>query len=334
MDVRGLVDRTAAESGFSGVVRVDRADRTELSAAYGLADRRHGIAMSPDSQVAMASGTKGLTALAVMSLVEDGTLAVTTTARSVLGADLPLIADDVTVEHLLAHRSGIGDYLDEDTDVPISAYALRVPMQDLATVEQFLAVLDGFPTKFRAGERFSYCNGGFVVLALLAERASGVPFHDLVRQRVCTPAGLVDTDFLRSDALPGRAALGYVEMDGAWRTNVFHLPVLGTGDGGMYTTGADMHRFWTALFEGAIIDPQTVARMIEPRSDVPEEGRRYGLGFWLHPTREVVQLEGYDAGVSFRSLHDPADGLTVTVVGTTSEAAWPVVRALEKELIG
>lgn len=334
MDVRGLVDRTAAESGFSGVVRVDRADRTELSAAYGLADRRHGIAMAPDSQVAMASGSKGLTALAVMSLVEDGALSLATTARSLLGTDLPLIADDVTVEQLLAHRSGIGDYLDEDTDVPISAYALRVPMQDLATVEQFLAVLDGFPTKFPAGERFSYCNGGFVVLALLAERASGVPFHDLVRQRVCTPAGLVDTDFLRSDALPGRAALGYVEMDGAWRTNVFHLPVLGTGDGGMYTTGADMHRFWTALFEGAIIGPQTVARMIEPRSDVPEEGRRYGLGFWLHPTREVVQLEGYDAGVSFRSLHDPADGLTVTVVGTTSEAAWPVVRALEKELIG
>ena len=333
MDLQGLVDRTAAEIGFSGVVRVDRADRTELSAAYGLADRRHSIAMSPDSQVAMASGSKGLTALAVMSLVEDGALSLATTARSLLGTDLPLIADDVTVEHLLAHRSGIGDYLDEDTDVPISAYALRVPMQDLATVEQFLAVLDGFPTKFRAGERFSYCNGGFVVLALLAERASGVPFHDLVRQRVCAPAGLVDTDFLRSDALPGRAALGYVEMDGAWRTNVFHLPVLGSGDGGMYTTAADVHRFWTALFEGAIVGTPTVARMIEPRSDVPEEGRRYGLGFWLHPTREVVQLDGYDAGVSFRSLHDPADGLTVTVVGTTSEGAWPVVRALEKELI-
>ena len=50
---------------------------------------------------------------------------------------------------------------------------------------------------------------------------------------------MTDTDFLRSDALPGRAALGYVEVEGQWRTNVFHLPVVATGDGGMYTTSAD-----------------------------------------------------------------------------------------------
>ncbi|WP_456846983.1 serine hydrolase domain-containing protein [Cellulomonas sp. P5_C6] len=333
MELGPLVDRIAAESRFSGVVRVDRAGTTELNVAYGLADRRHGIAMTPDSQVAMASGSKGMTALAVLSLVEDGTLALTTTARSILGADLPLIADDVTVEHLLAHRSGIGDYLDEEADTPISAYVMTVPVHELATTESFLAVLDGFPTAFRAGERFAYCNGGFVVLALLAERASGVPFHDLVRDRVCRPAGLVDTDFLRSDALPDRAALGYVELDGQWRTNVFHLPVLGSGDGGMYTTTADVHRFWTALFEGAIVGRDTLARMVAPRSDVPQERRRYGLGFWLHATRDVVQLDGYDAGVSFRSVHDPAEGLTVTVVATTSEGAWPLVRALQERFV-
>ena len=95
------VDRVAAETDFSGVVRVDRAGTTELSAAYGLADRRHGIAMTTDTQVGIASGSKGMTALAVMSLIEDGMLALGTTARSLLGDDLPLIADDVTVEHLL-----------------------------------------------------------------------------------------------------------------------------------------------------------------------------------------------------------------------------------------
>ena len=50
----------------------------------------------------------------MVSLIEDGLLELSTTARSVLGGDLPLIDDDVTVEQLLAHRSGIGDYLDED----------------------------------------------------------------------------------------------------------------------------------------------------------------------------------------------------------------------------
>lgn len=327
MDLAAEVEALAGE--FSGVVRVDRAGTTILDAAYGLADRRHALPMRVDSQVAMASGCKGMTALAVMSLVEDGTLTLDTTARSLLRDDLPLIADDVTVEHLLAHRSGIGDYLDESEDSDINEYALAVPMQELETTEQFLAVLDGFPTAFPAGDRFQYCNGGYVVLALLAERASGTDFHDLVRDRVCRPAGLVDTDFLRSDDLPGRAAVGYVENG---RTNVFHLPVVGNGDGGLYTTTTDMHRFWAALFAGAIVSPSSVALMTSAHSEYFEEGRRYGLGFWLHKDRDILILDGYDAGVSFRSLHHPAEQLTFTVVGTTSDGAWPIARLLAERL--
>ena len=58
-------------------------------------------------------------------------------------------------------------------------------------------------------------------------KASSVAFHDLVEQRVCRPAAMVDTSFLRSDTLPGGAAGGYLEEDGL-RTNVFQpLPVIG-----------------------------------------------------------------------------------------------------------
>src|SRR5207249_9116821 len=100
------------ETSFSGVVRVDRAGDLDALRAYGLAHRSHEIPNEPDTLFGIASGTKGLTALAVVALVEDGLLDVSTPARRVLGSDLPLIDDDVTVEHLLAHRSGIGDYLD------------------------------------------------------------------------------------------------------------------------------------------------------------------------------------------------------------------------------
>ena len=79
----------------------------------GLADRAHGVPFTADTRVAVASGAKGFTALTVMRLVEDGVLSLDTRARDLLGDDLPLIDDAVTVEHLLAHRSGIGDYLDE-----------------------------------------------------------------------------------------------------------------------------------------------------------------------------------------------------------------------------
>jgi CubicO group peptidase (beta-lactamase class C family) len=324
------LDALAAETAFSGVIRVDRSDRTDMARAYGLADRGHEIPNEVDTQFAIASGTKGLTALTVVSLVEGGLLELSTTARSLLGEDLPLIDDDVTVEHLLSHRSGIGDYLDEDREHEITDYVMPVPVHELATTEQYLAVLGGHPRKFSPDERFAYCNGGYVVLALIAERASGVPFHELVRQRVCEPAGMSDTEFLRSDELPGRAARGYVTVDGTSRTNVFHLPVRGSGDGGIYSTAADIRLLWTAFFAGSIVARESVTEMVRPRSDVLSQRMRYGLGFWLHPSSDTVMLEGMDAGVSFRTVHDPRSAVTHTVISNTSDGAWPVTRHLEE----
>jgi CubicO group peptidase (beta-lactamase class C family) len=323
------VDTLAAHSGFAGVVRVDQAGEVELERAYGLAHRGHAVPNVVDTQFGLASGAKGLTAVTVASLVEDGLLELSTTARSVLGLDLPLIRDDVTVEHLLAHRSGIGDYLDEEGDLDLADYPMPVPVHELATTEQYLAVLEGHETKFPAGERFSYSNGGYVVLALIAERASGVPFHELVRRRVCVPAGMHDTQFLRSDELPGRAAVGYLAAEGP-RSNVLHLPVRGSGDGGIYSTAADVSAFWRALFGGRLVPADRVAELVRPRSDAGS--MRYGLGFWLDGTSDVVMLEGSDAGVSFRSAHDPSLCLTQTVISNTTDGAWPIARLLADAL--
>jgi CubicO group peptidase (beta-lactamase class C family) len=266
-----------------------------------------------------------------MSLVERGVLALGTTARSLLGHDLPLVADDVTVEHLLAHRSGIGDYFGEDQVGDVTDYVLPVPVHELTTTEKYLLVLDGHATAFPAGERFAYNNGGYVVLALLAERAAGEDFHTLVRTLVCDPAGMADTAFLRSDELPGRAARGYLYVDGL-RTNVLHLPVLGSGDGGIYSTAADLSLFWEAFLAGRIVSPESVAEMLRPRSDWPEEGERYGLGFHLHPTGDAAWLEGYDAGVSFLSRHEPPSATTYTVISNWSQGAWPVMKLLTERL--
>jgi CubicO group peptidase (beta-lactamase class C family) len=321
---QGEIDRIAVETGFSGVVWIDRAGEVEFAKAYGLANRPYAVPNTLETRFGIASGSKGFTALAVHSLVQEGALELSTTARSLLGKDLPLIADDVTVEHLLTHTSGIGDYLDEDADTEITGYFVGAA-HELTTTEAFLPLLDGHPTKFKAGERFSYCNGGFVVLALLAERASGAGYHDLVRQRVLRPAGMTRTDFLRSDELPADAAVGYLPLEGVDRSNVFHLPVLANGDGGIHTTAADISTFWRAFFAGEIVN--SVEDIVRPRRDVPEQSMRYGLGFWLHETSDTAILIGYDAGASFKSTHDPHTGTTCTVLSNTSPGAWPIARA-------
>lgn len=328
LDVDAL-HRVATGSGFTGVVRVDDGDGVVVE-AFGFADRGHSVPNTASTQFGTASVTKGLTALTVMRLVEDGVLDLGTTARSLLGNDLPLVGGGVTVEHLLAHRSGIGDYFDEELIEDVADYVMPVPVHRLTGIESYLPVLDGHGAKFEPGTRFSYCNGGYVLLALLAERAAGTSYHDLVRTLVCRPAGMVDTAFLRSDELPGRAALGYFDVDGL-RTNVLHLPVVGGGDGGVYTTVADLRALWRAVFDGSVVSPESVALLTRPHSTVSER-YSYGLGFWLRPGSGAVELHGFDAGVECWTQHVATRDETATVLSNCSVGGAAVVRFVEESL--
>lgn len=319
------IRRVAESNGFSGAVRVRRNGVVEIDTAFGLADRAHDVAATTATRFATASATKGFTALAVMRLVETGALGLSMRVRTLLGDDLALIDERVTIEHLLAHRSGIGDYLDEDLIEDASDYVMTRPVHELADVSAFLPMLDGHEQRFEPGTRFVYNNGGYMVLALVAERATGRSYHELVDELVVRPAGLTSTAFMRSDELPGDAAIGYLSETGL-RSNVFHLPVLGNGDGGIYTTLDDVDALWGALFGGQVVSATTLAEMLRPRSHDDSGTRRYGLGFWLHPSNDTVVLEGADAGVSCRAAHRPSTGTAFTVLSNWSDGAWPVAR--------
>ena len=147
------------------------------------------------------------------------------------------------------------------------------------------------------------------------------------------PAGMTSTDFFRSDMLPPGSALGYL-TDG--RTNVFHLPVIGTGDGGAYTTADDMMRFWDALFAGRIVASPMVERMTSEndrlRIEVDEGHDSYGLGFWIGADRTTTLLVGQDAGVSFRSGANRSSGLQFCLIANNASDVWPVAAVIDRYL--
>lgn len=328
VDARALDEAVAAQA-FTGVVTVDVADRRVLERCEGFIHRALQVPMTPTARIAIASGSKAFTALAVMRLVEDGDLRLDLSVRDLLGGQLPLIDRGVTIEHLLGHTSGIGDYLDEDDGWEVSDFVLSRPVHTLTTAEAFLPMLKGHPQRFAPGERFAYCNGGYMVLAVLLERATTGTYHDVVQRLVLEPAGLQRTGFLPLNELPADAAMGYLANEGDL-VNTLHLPVMGNGDGGAFTTADDLHRFWLVLLEGRIVSRETVQEMTRPRHDVPEEDMRYGLGFWIHRTDRAPILEGFDAGASFRSTHLVDSQTTVSVLGNSSHGAWPVIAELAR----
>lgn len=315
----------AVERGrFSAVVLVEDGDRTVLELAAGLANRADGLSMRIDTRLATASGTKGFTALTVVSMIEEGIFGFDTPLIDVVG-ELPNVDPLVTIEHLLGHTSGIGDYLDEEILDDPDDYVLDVPVHQLLGPEDFVPILGRHPQKDPPGTRFKYNNGGYLWLALAIERGSGRSYHDEVRRRVFEPAGMTNTDFLRNDHLPAGVALGYL-TDG--RTNVLHLPVIGTGDGGAYTTAPDMMRFWAAFLGGDLVGPDLVAKMSTVTSEGPPD--RYGLGFWIGPDARTVQLEGRDAGVSLRSGAHPDSGFRYCIIANNSSDVWPLAAVVDR----
>jgi CubicO group peptidase (beta-lactamase class C family) len=277
----------------------------------------------------VASVTKGVTALTVMSLVADGIMALDDRARRGLGGDLPLVDDRVTIDHLLTHRSGIGDYFDEDLLEDENDYVMKLPVHRLDSAEAYLAELDGYPQVAEPGAEFVYNNGAFVILALLAERAAGRAYHDLVAERVLGPAGMSDSMFVRSDALPAGAAVGYLEPDGL-RTNVLHMPLLGVGDGGLYSTVDDLDRLWRAMFAGRIVPLELVGRMVERVSEA-WSGVGCGRGIFLAGAGWVF-LEGGDVGISTRTLHHPESVTTISVISNVTDGATDVQRLVRDVL--
>ena len=275
-DLESSVDRVAAATGFSGVVRVDRGGRVERQGirfgAPRLSHTQHGR-----HEVRSRHGTKGLTSLAIMSLIEQGRLDLDTTARSVLGEDLPLIHDDVTVEHLLAHRSGIGDYFDEDVVESMTDYVLPIPVHRLATTPDYLAVLGGHAQRFPPGERFAYNNGGFVVLALIGERAGGCPFPNWCgracanRPTCATPSSCAWTS--RASALPSATSTATA----CGPTSCICRSVAAG------TAAPTPPRRTSTHCGRPLCRPDRAAGPVgghgAPQSDVPSESMRHGLGF-------------------------------------------------------
>lgn len=319
----------AGRIGFSGVVSV-QIDGFDHAEAFGYRDRANKIQNQISTRFGVASGTKGFTALGIGELIKQDLIGFDTPARSILGRRLQNLHADITIRHLLGHTSGVGDYIDEETTKNINEVILSIPVQNLKSPADYLPMIEKAESKFPPGERFSYSNSGYVILALITEIISDRPYQDFIEQEIFRRSGMKESGFFWSDRLPDNTAIGYIPDGDSWRSNVFNLPIRGGGDGGAYSTVEDMKCFWNALRTGRLINDQIKREILSPHSYCEEDKLHYGYGFWLNKDTEQVILEGYDAGVSFRSAANLNDEKGYTVISNTSSGAWPIVRLLNR----
>ena len=181
------IENTAAETGFSGVISVFTDTSTVFSKAYGYRDVRNRLPNAPGTAFGIASGTKFFTALGIGVLVDRGLLSLETTVGEIAREYTGFIDETATILHLLTHTSGIFDYYDEESEQDFERFFVEIPWYELVTPSDYYPLFRGRAMKFRAGERYSYSNGGYVFLGMLIERLSGSLYREFIREHVLEP---------------------------------------------------------------------------------------------------------------------------------------------------
>lgn len=328
-----VIEQTVNETRFSGVVFVKLNGNVEFENAYGYADRSNKIPNTIDTRFGIASGTKFLTALGIGKLIDRGKLSLTSRLRDCVNIDFPNISEDVTIHHLLTHTSGVYDYYDEELVEDIDNFQLDIPCFELKGPKDYIPLFRDGKMKFHPGEKFSYSNGGFILLGIVIEEISGTPYIDFIQENIFGLCDMSDSGFFAMDRLPERTAFGYIDGEDGWRTNIFTLPIVGSSDAGAFTTVRDMDKLWTSFFGGKIISKALTDLFLE-KAVKDRDNRFYGHGIWIDHEKgkaPIHYLMGWDAGVSFKSTCPSKDSV-ITVISNTSAGAWAVNRAIMKQL--
>lgn len=332
-----ILNRAAIENvmekhaGFSGVVHARQQGEAIFGEGYGYANRADKLPNTINTRFGIASGTKLLTGVAICQLVEQGKLTFETRLQEVVTDFFPHFDPAVTVRHLLTHTSGVPDYFDEDLMDDFGVLWKDYPTYTMRSPRDFLPMFQNQPMKFAPGQRFSYNNGGFILLGLIIEAAGGQAYTDYVTTHVLHRAGMVDSGFFAMNQLPERTALGYIDAeDGGWHTNIFEVPIIGGADGGVFVTAPDMSRFWDALFTHRLLSPEMTSQVLRPQIEVNPENkdtRAYGYGIWVIRGGEGILRYygvGGDPGVSFVSTVFPKRQIEITVISNVDDGAWQV----------
>jgi len=322
----------AEKSDFSGVISISQKGETILQEAFGYADRANARKNEIKTKFGIASGTKFFTALAIGKLVADGKLSCDAQVFDIVDYDFPTYSKDVTVRHLLMHTSGLPDYFDEEQVDDFDNFKVAIPWHELNDPKDYFPVFPKETMKFQVGERFSYNNSGYILLAAIVAKISKMRYIDFVQKAILTPCGMDDSGFYAFNKLPENTAFGYIKEDDEWRTNIYNLPIVGAGDGGMYTTAGDMNAFWENLLSYKILNRDMTEMFLKPHVKAQSEGENlyYGNGVWIYKDESLVSeyIVGCDAGVSFKSQVIREKDMVLTVISNTTSGAWPITKLI------
>jgi CubicO group peptidase (beta-lactamase class C family) len=314
-------------------VLVRKNGRTLFEKGYGVRDLRTKVKIEPYTNFRLASFTKQFTAMAIMLLVHDGELRYDQTLTEIF-PDFPAYGKNITLRNLLNHTGGLPDYEDlMDAQEKITG-PLWSPEHQIQDDEVLALLKKEAKGKFPLGASWSYSNSGYVVLGLIAAKASGQSYGDFLHARIFAPLHMDHTIvYLKGKNEVTNRAFGHSKEGDALKETDQSSTSATLGDGGIYSNLEDLAKWDDALRNHTLLSAEEMAPALvpaklangsptlgpaAPNDDNLHPGKpvAYGFGWFLDPYQGHPRMWHTGSTMGFRTVIErfTADKLTIIIL--------------------
>ena len=347
-------DSILYDKGF-GLARLDHDYLREIGFS-GTVPKNNFPQIDGDTRFNIASVSKQFTAVAVLQLVQEGKISLEDPVGKYFPEYTHELWQEVKLEHLLSHSSGIPDergYLTREQKIE----------GDEILATEYLKNLDHL--RFAPGTAYEYINPSFVLLGQLVEKVSGEPFTEYVLKHVFNPAGMDKTYYFDRNNQDPEAAHGYEYED------VENMPEERTAgetpsgpknwyeydygeetffatrpDGGIYTSTHEFVKWEKALRSGTVLDKDLLQQAWTPHTQVSgspwsdyqnRDNTWYGYGWFIEPATDSTPLRIYhtgdNGGFKIMAARYPEKNLIILIFANRADwDRYGLLMQMEKEI--
>lgn len=272
---------------FSGVVLLAEKGTTFYHKAFGLSDRLNNIPNTVQTQFIIGSMNKSFTQTIILQLMDEQRLQLSDNMVHYLDGFHQPKAGNITIQQLVEHSSGFGDYHGPDF--------FNLPYEQKNS-SGILSLIKNLDLLFEPGTEHAYSNAGYIVLGAIIEKITGKSYAQNVEERIVKPLGLTTLVTKNIKEFPNRA-IGYIKTIQGYKNNedfVFEP----RSDGGFYCTAKDMLTFYRSYFYDTVLFSNSARNKSEFFNTIKPAYHQRGSG--------IPIAGGFNGAntVHFEMLHD------------------------------
>lgn len=253
-----------------GAALVARNGRIVYRKAFGMANLELGVPMQAGNVFRIGSITKQFTAVAILRLAEQGRLGLQDDVTKYI-PDYPTGGRSITIEHLLAHTSGIRDFARMRDSVPLGTL-------DFTPVEM-IGRFKHEPLQFDPGTKWEYSNSGYVILGHVIERVTGTTYAGYLEDSIFRPLGMTRTSYASDTRIVVDRADGYTRAEGGFENAPYLSLTQPYAAGALQSTVGDLFLWHRALLSDTLIGRESRERAWTRTALTDGRRMKYGFGW-------------------------------------------------------